>query len=79
MLGIGAADPLLAESLEAELEGLLASHPDIRARQKSAAAAEQGIRVAYSGYVPKLDIFSEFVNSLDPDDPRAGGGSSGPG
>jgi len=27
----------------------------------------------------KLDIFREFVNSLDPDDPRAGGGSSGPG
>jgi bifunctional DNase/RNase len=29
----------------------------------------------------KLDIFREFVNSLDPDDPRSGGsgGSSGPG
>ncbi len=24
----------------------------------------------------KLDIFREFVNSLDPDDPRSGGGSS---
>ena len=59
MLVIGAADPLLAGPLDAELEGLLASHPDIRARQKSVAAAEQGIRVAYSGYLPKLDIFGE--------------------
>jgi bifunctional DNase/RNase len=25
----------------------------------------------------KLDIFREFVNSLDPDDPRGGGGASG--
>jgi adhesin transport system outer membrane protein len=38
---------------------LLASHPDILARQKSVAAAEQGISVAYSGYLPKLDIFGE--------------------
>jgi adhesin transport system outer membrane protein len=59
MLGIGGADPLLANPLNAELEGLLASHPDIRARQKSVAAAEQGVRVAYSGYLPKLDIFGE--------------------
>lgn len=27
----------------------------------------------------KLDIFREFVNSLDPDDPRSGGGSAAPG
>jgi outer membrane protein, adhesin transport system len=59
MLAIGGADPLLAGSFNTELEGLLASHPDIRARQKSLAAAEQGVRVAYSGYLPKLDIFGE--------------------
>jgi peptidoglycan/LPS O-acetylase OafA/YrhL len=31
----------------------------ILAKQKSVAAAEQGIQVAYSGYLPKLDIFGE--------------------
>ena len=59
MLAIGEVSPLLAAPLNAELEDLLASHPDIRARQKSVAAAEQSIRVAYSGYLPKLDIFGE--------------------
>jgi outer membrane protein, adhesin transport system len=59
MLGTGGVDPLLADPLNVELEGLLASHPDILARQKTVAAAEQGIQVAYSGYLPKLDIFGE--------------------
>ena len=59
MLGIDAAVPLHAEPLITELEGLLAMHPDILARQKSAAAAEQGVAVAYSGYLPKLDIYGE--------------------
>jgi adhesin transport system outer membrane protein len=59
MLGVGAADPLLADPLNVELECLLASHPDILARQKSMAAAEQGIRVAYAGYLPKVDIFGQ--------------------
>ena len=58
MVGIGGTD-LRAEPLKSELEGLLASHPDILARQKSAAAAEEGVRVAYSGYLPKLDIYGE--------------------
>ena len=59
MFAIGGADPLLAGTFNAELEGLVADHPEIRARQKSLAAAEQGVRVAYSGYLPKLDIFGE--------------------
>jgi outer membrane protein TolC len=58
MVGIGGTD-LRAEPLKSELEGLLASHPDILARQKSAAAAEEGVRVAYSGYLPELDIYGE--------------------
>ena len=45
-VAIGGADPLLAGTFSAELEGLVADHPDIRARQKSLAAAEQGVRVA---------------------------------
>jgi adhesin transport system outer membrane protein len=74
VVGFGVADRLVAAPLDirqlewhllalehglAELEGLLASHPEILARQKSVAAAEQGISVAYSGYLPKLDIFGE--------------------
>ncbi len=53
------ADRSHAEPLNIELEGLLISHPDILARQKSAAAAEEGVSVAYSGYLPKLDIYGE--------------------
>lgn len=56
---IGGMSPLHAASLTSELEGLLASHPDILSRQKSAAAAEKGVRVAYAGYLPKLDIHGE--------------------
>ena len=59
MLAIAAAVPLRAEPLDSELEGLLTTHPDILARQKSAAAAEQGVGVAYAGYLPKLDIYGE--------------------
>jgi adhesin transport system outer membrane protein len=58
IVGIGGTG-LRAEPLKSELEGLLASHPDILARQKSAAAAGEGVRVAYSGYLPKLDIYGE--------------------
>lgn len=48
-----------AQSLEEELAGLLHTHPEIRARQKSVEAAQEGIGVAYAGYLPKLDIFGE--------------------
>ncbi|MBK8176732.1 MAG: TolC family outer membrane protein [Rhodospirillales bacterium] len=55
---LGAPD-LRAQSLNGELEGLLVSHPEIRAGERSAQAADEGVRRAFSGYLPKLDIFGE--------------------
>lgn len=53
------APPLLAQTLESELGGLLKSHPEIRAREKQLEAARHGVDRAYAGYLPKLDVFGE--------------------
>jgi len=56
---LAAIDGAQAQSLETELAGLLRDHPEIQARQKTVEGARQGVRVAYSGYLPKFDIFGE--------------------
>ncbi|MFO1118655.1 MAG: TolC family protein [Rhodospirillales bacterium] len=48
-----------AQSLDSELAGLLASHPQVLARMREAEAAEQGVRKAFAGYLPKLDVFGQ--------------------
>jgi adhesin transport system outer membrane protein len=46
-----------AQPLEAELWELLQTHPEILAREKTVEAAQQGVRKALAGYIPKVDIY----------------------
>ncbi len=48
-----------AQSLDSELAGLLTSHPQILAQMRNTEAAEQGVRKAFAGYLPKLDIYGQ--------------------
>lgn len=48
-----------AQTLDSELSGLLKSHPDVRARERQAQAAEHGIDRAFAGYLPKFDIYGQ--------------------
>ena len=59
LLALAMGGACRAQSLDSELAGLLASHPQILARMRSAEAAEQGVRKAFAGYLPKLDIFGQ--------------------
>lgn len=56
-----------AQVLIDELQGLLETHPQIKAKQKGVAASEEGIRVARSGYLPTVrvngDTGPEYVDS----------------
>ncbi|MCP5364959.1 MAG: TolC family outer membrane protein [Hyphomicrobiales bacterium] len=51
--------PAGAQSLQAELRGLLASHPVVREREKQVEAARQGIDGAFSTYLPRVDVSGE--------------------
>lgn len=59
--------PLAAQTLVEELHGLIESHPQIQAKQKNVQSAEEGIRVARSGYLPTVkvtgDTGPEYVDS----------------
>ncbi|MBC7950265.1 MAG: TolC family outer membrane protein [Rhodospirillaceae bacterium] len=59
--------PLAAQTLVEELHGLVESHPQIQAKQKGVRSAEEGIRVARSGYLPTVrvngDTGPEYVDS----------------
>lgn len=61
-LGLGVAftllctQPVMADSLQAELQGLLQSHPEIQAKTKAVASAEEGIGVARSAYLPSVKV-----------------------
>lgn len=56
-----------AQVLSDELQGLIDTHPQIQSKQKSLSAAEEGIRVARSGYLPTVrvtgDTGPEYVDS----------------
>jgi outer membrane protein, adhesin transport system len=53
------ANIVRAQALEAELTTLLREHPEIRARQRSVEAAQEGVHVAYAGFLPTFDVFGE--------------------
>ncbi len=55
----GSSGVARAQSLSDELQGLVANHPEIMAKQRSVEAAESGVTKAYAGYLPKLDIFGQ--------------------
>ncbi|MCR6630742.1 MAG: TolC family protein [Magnetospirillum sp.] len=61
--------PAAAQGLVEELRGLVESHPQIQAKQKGVASADEGIRVARSGYLPVVrvtgDTGPEYVDSPD--------------
>ncbi len=56
---VGLAADAIAKPLQEELQGLLASHPDIRAREAAVASARSGVDRSYAGYLPRLDITGE--------------------
>ena len=50
------AGPAAAQSLGEEVETLLAQHPQVEAARKNVKAAEQSVRAAFSGFLPKLQV-----------------------
>lgn len=58
-LTLSGAERARAQALDSELAGLLASHPQVLVRMREAEAAEQGVRKAFAGYLPKLDVFGQ--------------------
>jgi adhesin transport system outer membrane protein len=58
-----------ADSLESELRALVDSHPQIKSKTKAVSSAEQGVRVARSGYLPTVKLSGdegpEYVDSPD--------------
>jgi len=58
-----------AQSLNDELKDLVQTHPQIQAKQQSAAAAKEGVGVARAGYLPTIKITGdggpEWVDSAD--------------
>jgi len=72
-----AASPAAGKPLRQELQGLLATNPEIQARLKAVAAAREGVRQAFGSYLPSLDVTAsagyEAVDSPLAQD--AGGGS----
>ncbi len=69
--------PAAAKSLRQELQGLVATHPEIQARLKAVEAARQGVRQAYGSYLPSLDVAGSLgYESVDsPLAQEAGGGT----
>lgn len=59
--------PASAQALVEELHGLVESHPQIQAKQKSVSSSEEGIRAARSGYLPTVRVMGdsgpEYVDS----------------
>lgn len=49
-----------AQSLEDELSGLLADHPQIQAARENVAAAEEGRNQAFADYLPKVQATGNF-------------------
>ncbi len=58
-----------AVTLEEEMRDLVANHPQIQSKTKAVNSAEQGIRVARSGYMPSVKIGGdegwEYIDSPD--------------
>jgi outer membrane protein, adhesin transport system len=69
--------PSAAQPLNEALKNLLTTNPEIQAREKAVESNRQGIRQAYSGYLPRVDAFGEYgPNYIDsPVTKQAGGGS----
>ncbi len=66
-IGLWAASPVFAASLEKELAGLMLDHPNIRAAYKTVESLRQGIERAKSDYYPQIsataDVGAEFIDS----------------
>lgn len=61
--------PATAQVLVTELQSLIDSHPQIQAKQKSVSAAGEGVRAAWSGYLPTVRVMGdsgpEYIDSPD--------------
>ena len=53
-----------AQSLQDEVAQLLSSHPQIQAARQNIAASEEGINVAFAGYLPTVSAFADFGYEL---------------
>ena len=66
-IGLWAASPVFAASLEKELAGLMLDHPNIRAAYKTVESLRQGIERAKSDYYPQIsataDVGMERIDS----------------
>jgi adhesin transport system outer membrane protein len=77
LLAFALTAEVFAQSLKQELQGLIATHPEIRARQKAVESAHEAVRQAYANYLPSLDV-AGTVGYASIDSPLArdaGGGS----
>jgi adhesin transport system outer membrane protein len=67
--------PAGATSFESALNTLLRTHPEIQLRRKNVVAAGEGIRRAYAGYLPRLDVNAEYgPQRIDSPVTRSAGG-----
>ena len=53
-----------AQSLQDEVAQLLTSHPQIQAARQNIASSEEGINVAFAGYLPTVSAFADFGYEL---------------
>ncbi len=78
-LGLAAATPVFAASLEEELAALLLDHPNIRAAYKTVESSRQGVKQAKSAYYPQIsvsaDVGQEVIDS--PSERQQGDGQEG--
>ncbi len=78
-IGLWAASPVFAASLEKELAGLMLDHPNIRAAYKTVESLRQGIERAKADYYPQIsataDVGSERIDS--PAERNQGDGQEG--
>ena len=69
------AFPVRAASIDQALTTLLLTHPEIQLRRKNVEAAGEGIRKAYSGYLPRVDVSAEYgPQQIDSPVTRSAGG-----
>lgn len=69
------AIPAGATSLDQALNALLLTHPEIQLKRKHVEAAGEGIRKAYAGYLPRVDVNAEYgPQQIDSPVTRSAGG-----
>jgi adhesin transport system outer membrane protein len=61
--------PVLAETLDEELQAIVDTHPNVKSKTKAVKANEEGVRASAAGYLPTVtaagDTGAEYIDSPD--------------